>query len=117
MRSWLLTFVFASAMLAMAQATPVAAAPPHFAIQGENFMRDGKPHVIISSEMHYPRIPREYWRDRLCKARAIGLNTIQTYTFWNLHEPQPGQFDFSGNLDVAAFIRLAQEEGLCRSAC
>ena len=62
--------------------------------------------------MHYARIPREYWRDRLQKARAMGLNTISTYVFWNAHEPRPGLYDFSGSLDVAAFVRMAQEEGL-----
>lgn len=107
MRSWLLPLV-----LAMSLTTPALAAPPRFAVQGEHFLRDGKPHLIVSGEMHYPRIPREYWRDRLRKARAMGLNTIQTYVFWNLHEPEPGRFDFSGNLDIAAFVRMAQEEGL-----
>jgi len=62
--------------------------------------------------MHYARIPREYWRDRMRKARAMGLNTIATYVFWNLHEPRPGVFNFSGQLDVAAFVKTAQEEGL-----
>ncbi|UWZ82092.1 glycoside hydrolase family 35 protein [Occallatibacter riparius] len=81
-------------------------------IEGDHFVRDGKPYQIISGAIHYPRVPREYWRDRLQKARAMGLNTVETYVFWNLHEPQPGVFDFSGQLDVAAFIRMAQEEGL-----
>ena len=81
-------------------------------IQGDHFVRDGKPYQIISGAIHYPRVPREYWRDRLKKARAMGLNTVETYVFWNLHEPAPGVFDFSGQLDVAAFIRTAQQEGL-----
>lgn len=75
-------------------------------------MRNGKPYQIISGTIHYPRVPREYWRDRLRKARAMGLNTVETYLFWNLHEPRPGAFDFSGNNDIAAFVRMAQEEGL-----
>ncbi len=53
-----------------------------------------------------------FWRDRMRKMRAMGLNTLTTYVFWNLHEPRPGQFDFTGNLDIAAYIRTAQEEGL-----
>jgi beta-galactosidase len=81
-------------------------------IAGGEFMRDGKPYQIISGTIHYPRVPREYWRDRLRKAKALGLNTIETYAFWNLHEPQPGVFDFSGQNDIAAFVRMAQEEGL-----
>ena len=83
-----------------------------FGIQGDQFVLDGKPFQIISGEMHYARIPREYWRDRLQKARAMGLNTVSTYVFWNAHEPKPGVYDFSGGLDVATFIRMAQEEGL-----
>lgn len=77
-----------------------------------NFLIDGKPFQIISGEMHYSRIPRAFWRDRLKKARAMGLNTISTYVFWNIQEPRPGVYDFSGNNDVATFIRMAQEEGL-----
>jgi len=83
-----------------------------FGIAGDQFALDGKPFQIISGEMHYARIPREYWRDRLKKARAMGLNTISTYVFWNLHEPKPGVYDFVGQSDVAAFIRMAQDEGL-----
>jgi len=86
--------------------------PHSFGWKDDHFILDGKPFQIISGEMHYPRIPRQYWRDRMRKARAMGLNTICTYIFWNLHEPKPGQFDFSGNLDIAAFVRTAQEEGL-----
>jgi beta-galactosidase len=81
-------------------------------IQGSQFFRDGKPYQIISGTIHYPRVPREYWGDRFKKARAMGLNTVETYAFWNLHEPSPGVFDFSGNNDIAAFVRLAKEEGL-----
>ncbi|HWB32157.1 MAG TPA: glycoside hydrolase family 35 protein [Acidobacteriaceae bacterium] len=83
-----------------------------FVVRGNQFLLDGKPFRIISGEMHYPRIPREYWRARLKMARAMGLNAITTYVFWNEHEPRPGVYDFSGNNDVAEFIREAQQEGL-----
>lgn len=83
-----------------------------FELADSSFMLDKKPFVIISGEMHYPRVPREAWRQRMKMARAMGLNTIGTYVFWNLHEPQKGKFDFSGNNDVAAFVKMAQEEGL-----
>ncbi|MGD0127914.1 MAG: beta-galactosidase family protein [Terriglobia bacterium] len=83
-----------------------------FGYQGDHFRLDGKPFVIISGSMHYPRVPRPYWRDRMRKMRALGLNTLCTYVFWDLHEPERGKFDFAGNLDVAAYIRMAQEEGL-----
>src|SRR5436189_3554268 len=75
-----------------------------FGWKGEDFLLDGKPFVVRSGEMHYPRVPRAAWRDRFKKAKAMGLNTITTYIFWNLHEPSQGKFDFSGNLDVAEFV-------------
>src|SRR5438876_3087265 len=68
-----------------------------FTVGEQDFISNGKPFVIRSGEIHYPRIPREYWQHRLSMARTMGLNTVSTYAFWNLHEPQPGQFDFSGN--------------------
>lgn len=76
------------------------------------FLLDNKPFQIISGEMHYPRVPREVWRQRMKMAKAMGLNTIGTYVFWNLHEPQKGVFDFSGNNDIAEFVKIAREEGL-----
>ncbi|RYD80186.1 MAG: beta-galactosidase [Sphingobacteriales bacterium] len=80
---------------------------------GQNeFLLDGKPFQIISGEIHYPRVPKEAWRERMKMARAMGLNTIGTYVFWNLHEPQKGKFDFSGNNDIAEFVKIAKEEGL-----
>jgi len=86
---------------------------PHtFAVLSGQFTLDGKPFRVISGEMHYPRIPREYWRARLKMARAMGLNAITTYVFWNVHEQTPGVYDFTGNNDVAEFIREAQQEGL-----
>lgn len=104
--------------LALALSLPAIAATqpsstwPAFATAGEHFTRDGQPYQIISGAIHFQRIPRAYWQDRLQKARALGLNTIETYVFWNAVEPQPGQFDFSGNNDVAAFVRAAAAEGL-----
>ncbi|MFC5861985.1 beta-galactosidase family protein [Acidicapsa dinghuensis] len=83
-----------------------------FAVRDGHFELDGKPFQIISGEMHYPRIPREYWRARLRMAKAMGLNAVTTYVFWNVHEPEPGKYDFTGQNDVAEFIREAQQEGL-----
>src|ERR1700692_1638732 len=78
-----------------------------FALGDSTFMLDGKPLQIISGEMHCYRIPRAYWRDRIRKAKAMGLNTVATYIFWNMHEPVQGKFDFSGNSDIAEFVRIA----------
>jgi beta-galactosidase len=83
-----------------------------FQIGDGQFLLDGKPFQIISGEMHFARIPQEYWRDRLKTAKAMGLNTIATYVFWNYHEPEKGIYHFSGNADVAKFVKTAQEEGL-----
>jgi beta-galactosidase len=83
-----------------------------FALSDTAFLLDGKPFQMISGEMHYPRVPREAWRARMKMAKAMGLNTIGTYVFWNLHEPQKGKFDFNGNNDVAEFVKIAKEEGL-----
>lgn len=83
-----------------------------FALGDTAFLLDGKPFLMISGEMHYPRVPREAWRARMKMAKAMGLNTIGTYVFWNVHEPEKGQYDFSGNNDIAAFVKTAQEEGL-----
>jgi beta-galactosidase len=87
--------------------------PAHvFATQGDHFTLDGKPFKVLSGELHYARIPREYWHARLKMAKAMGLNTIATYVFWNVHEPTPGIYDFSGQYDLAAFVKAAQQEGL-----
>ncbi|WP_294294726.1 beta-galactosidase family protein [uncultured Chryseobacterium sp.] len=83
-----------------------------FALGDADFLLDGKPLQMISGEMHYPRIPRELWRERMKMAKAMGLNTIGTYVFWNVHEETPGVYDFSGNNDIAEFVKIAKEEGL-----
>jgi beta-galactosidase len=83
-----------------------------FTIENGEFLLNGKPFQIIAGEMHYARIPPEYWRDRLLKARAMGLNTVATYVFWNFHEPRLGEFNFDGGADVAGFVKIAQEVGL-----
>ncbi|XP_060978353.1 beta-galactosidase-1-like protein 2 [Dama dama] len=79
---------------------------------GQNFKLENSAFWIFGGSIHYFRVPRAYWRDRLLKLRACGLNTLTTYVPWNLHEPQRGTFDFSGNLDLEAFILLAAEVGL-----
>ena len=77
-----------------------------------NFLMDGKPFTILSGAMHYFRIPREYWHDRLLKLKECGFNTVETYTCWNLHEKEEGVFDFTGMLDVAAYVDEAAALGL-----
>lgn len=95
-----------------AHAKEAAPAKHTFEVSGADFLLDAKPFQIIAGDMHYPRIPREYWQDRFRKARAMGLNTLTLYSFWNVHESRSGVFDFSGQNDIAEFIRQAQQEGL-----
>ncbi|MHB0876891.1 MAG: glycoside hydrolase family 35 protein [Anaerolineae bacterium] len=83
-----------------------------FTVKGNDFVRDGEPFRIIAGAMHYFRTMPEQWRDRLAKARLCGLNAVETYVAWNLHEPRPGQFDFDGGLDLVAYLRRAEEQGL-----
>ncbi|MGB6745581.1 MAG: glycoside hydrolase family 35 protein [Terracidiphilus sp.] len=102
----------ALSLFSRASAAQPPSATQSFRVEDGKFLLDGKPFQIISGEMHYPRIPRAYWRARLRMAKAMGLNTITTYVFWNEHEPSPGVYDFTGQRDVAEFIREAQSEGL-----
>jgi beta-galactosidase len=91
---------------------PAAGSVHRFEIGPKTFLLDGEMFVIRSGEMHFSRIPREYWRNRLQMAKAMGLNTVAVYLFWNYHEPEPGKFNWSGDHDAAEFCRMAQEEGL-----
>jgi beta-galactosidase len=109
--SIILTSIFGARLGTFAVTTPVAIQHT-FQIENGDFSLDGKPFQIISGEMHYTRIPREYWHARLRMARAMGLNTITTYVFWNMHEVQPGVYNFSGQRDIAEFIREARSEDL-----
>ena len=79
---------------------------------GDQFYLDGGPVQIVSGAIHYFRVPRAYWRDRLEKLKAMGCNTVETYVPWNLHEPRPGEFCFGDGLDVGAFLAQAQALGL-----
>jgi len=84
-----------------------------FSVKGGEFLYDNKPIRIHSGEMHYARIPHEYWKHRLQMIKAMGLNTVATYIFWNYHETAPGIWDFeTGNKNIREFIKLAGEEGL-----
>ena len=83
-----------------------------FEVGQNTFMLNGRPFVVKAAEVHYPRIPRSYWEHRIQMCRALGMNTICIYVFWNIHEQREGEFDFTGNNDVAEFCRLAQKNGL-----
>jgi len=83
-----------------------------FVAGNKAFMLNGDPYVIRAGEIHFPRIPREYWEQRIQMCKAMGMNTICIYMFWNFHEQNPDQFDFSGQKDVAEFVQLIQKNGM-----
>jgi beta-galactosidase GanA len=101
-----------AALVSLTLAPGLSGQARSFRLGEEDFLLGGKPFRIMAGEIHYQRIPREYWADRLLKVKAAGLNTVGTYVFWNALEPEPGQWDFSGPNDLAAFIRTAQRVGL-----
>jgi beta-galactosidase len=81
-------------------------------ISRNQFLLNNEPFRILSGALHYFRVVPEYWRDRLEKMRAFGLNTVETYVAWNLHEPRPGAYNFTGGRDLVRFIEIAAETGL-----
>lgn len=108
--------LFSSLLLlqtSVSAATPATAPAAHrFEIGANDFLLDGRPFQIRCGELHAARVPREYWSHRLRLVKAMGLNTVCAYLFWNVHEPRPGEFNWSGQADVAEFCRAAQAEGL-----
>ncbi|KPV48348.1 hypothetical protein SE17_38540, partial [Kouleothrix aurantiaca] len=85
---------------------------PTVEITRQGILLDGKPFALLGGQLHYFRYPESEWRDLLLNAQAGGLNTIDTVIPWNLHEPQPGQFDFAGIADLPRYIDLCAELGL-----
>ena len=76
------------------------------------FLLSGKPFVVKAAELHYPRIPKEYWEQRIQMCKALGMNTVCLYTFWNAHEPEQDRFDFTGQNDLRKFIELCDKNGM-----
>ncbi len=95
-----------------AQTAKAGKAAHTFSIGSEAFELDGKPIELRVGEMHFARVPKEYWRHRLQLIRAMGMNAVCAYLFWNFHEFEEGKFDWSGQADAAEFCRVAQEEGM-----
>ncbi len=107
------TRLLLTALLLMAAASPALAGKGEtFTVGEKTFLLNGKPFVIKAAEVHYPRIPQAYWDHRIKMCKALGMNTLCLYVFWNIHEQREGQFDFTGNNDVAEFCRLAQKNGM-----
>lgn len=94
-------------LLALVQA-PISSAGNTFEIDKGVFVFNGEPFIIKAAELHYPRIPRPYWDNRIKLCKALGMNTVCLYVFWNSHEPKPDKFDFTGQNDLREFVKLCQ---------
>ncbi len=88
------------------------AARPYISFDGRGFLVHGRRTFIVAGELQYPRTPRALWRDRLLRIKRAGYNTVQTYAFWNYHEPQEGKFEFTGEKDLNAFLQLVHSMGM-----
>jgi len=97
----------------MAASAGAAETKHTFTLSTNDFLLDGKPFQIRAGEIHPNRVPKEYWRQRIQMAKAMGLNTISSYVFWSYHEVEEGRFDFkTWNRDIGAFLQIAKEEGM-----
>ena len=104
--------IIASIILAFCVFTTSQAQTGTFEAGKGTFLLNGKPFIVKAAEIHYPRIPQPYWEHRIKMCKALGMNTVCIYIFWNIHEQREGQFDFTGNNDVAEFCRIAQKNGM-----
>ncbi|KAL0424490.1 UNVERIFIED_CONTAM: Beta-galactosidase 3 [Sesamum radiatum] len=73
---------------------------------------NGQRRILISGSIHYPRSTPEMWEDLINKAKEGGLDVIETYVFWNVHEPSPGNYNFEGRYDLVRFVKTIQRAGL-----
>ena len=103
-----IAFSLSSGRSALASASAPVSQKETFEIGDGTFLLDGKPFVIKAAELHYPRIPRPYWDQRIKLCKALGMNAVCLYVFWNAHESEPDNFDFSGQNDLREFVKLCQ---------
>ncbi len=92
--------------------SPAPSAAKAISFDGRGFLINGQRTFITSGSLHYARVPRALWRDRLLRMKAAGFNTVQTYVFWNFHEPKENEWDFSGDKDLDAFLKLVRDLGM-----
>ena len=113
MKTQLLKYALAMMlMLTPFYASAAKKQPGTFTTGDKTFLLNGKPFVVKAAEIHFPRIPRPYWEHRIQMCKALGMNTICIYVFWNFHEQQMGQFNFEGQADMAEFCRLCQKNDM-----
>ena len=112
MKTLLKTFALTALLLTVPAMMQAANKPGTFTTGDKTFLLNGEPFIVKAAEVHYPRIPRPYWEHRIQMCKALGMNAVCIYIFWNIHEQKEGQFDFTGNNDVAEFCRIAQKNGM-----
>ncbi len=108
MRKSLFRIVAVLTLLTMAWGNTVNADGTRFEAGNGTFLLNGKPFVVKAAELHYPRIPKPYWDQRIKLCKALGMNTVCLYVFWNSHEPKPDNFDFTGQNDLREFVNLCK---------
>jgi len=112
MRRLFLFSLLAATLFCGSAVMQAANRPGTFTTGDKTFLLNGEPFVVKAAEIHYPRIPRPYWEHRIRMCKALGMNAVCIYIFWNIHEQREGEFDFSGQNDVAEFCLLAQKHGM-----
>ncbi len=85
-----------------------------FEVGDKTFLLNGEPFVVKAAEIHYPRIPKEYWEHRIKMSKALGMNTICLYVFWNFHEPEEGKYDFTGQKGYCSILSSCTGEWYVR---
>ncbi|XP_047325140.1 beta-galactosidase 16-like [Impatiens glandulifera] len=104
-RWWWCLFVITSSIIAGVYGGEVT-------YDGRSLIINGERKILFSGSIHYPRSTPDMWPSIISKAKQGGLDVIQTYVFWNLHEPQPDQYDFSGRSDIVRFLKEIHSQGL-----
>ena len=95
---------------------PAPAAQAAIRVDGQGFTINGQPTYVASGSIHYARVPRALWRDRLLRLKRAGFNTVETYAFWNFHEPRENEWDFTGDKDFGAFLARPRNSACMRSS-
>lgn len=85
---------------------------PPITVDGHSLSLDGRRLWLVTGTVDYARTPRALWASRLRAARQAGLNCVETSVVWSLHEPRPGVYDFTGELDLPAFIKEIAAQGM-----
>ncbi|WCJ37762.1 Beta-galactosidase [Euphorbia peplus] len=102
----------AAAMYWVATLLTVTESSRSVTYDGRSLIIDDQRKILFSGSIHYPRSTPQMWKDLVGKAKEGGIDVIQTYVFWNLHEPKPGEYDFSGRYDIVKFIKEIEAQGL-----